>query len=131
MFSLRATQRPTPSISASDSSKFQFYICFQSFRPDFLSVFHDEDTAHPQEIRLGCQFPCQAADKLTLCSILSASLTTFAVWMPKKMYRISVRFVLVLKPHKNINNTTPSPNFHRPNKKAPNQHAPPNFQAED
>ena len=31
-----------------------------------------------------------------LCSILSASCTTFAVWMTKKMYRISVNFVRAL-----------------------------------
>lgn len=43
MFSLRAKQQPNPSISASDSSKFQFYIDFRSFQPDFLSVFHDND----------------------------------------------------------------------------------------
>ena len=53
MFSIRAKERPIPSISASDSSKFQFYICFQSFRPDYLSVFHDEDTVPPQEIHIG------------------------------------------------------------------------------
>ena len=47
MFSLRAKQRPIPSISASDSSKFQFHICFRSFRPDFLSIFHGEDTVFP------------------------------------------------------------------------------------
>ena len=33
--------------------------------------------------------------------------------------------------HKNLNNTTPSPSFHRPNKKPRKQHAPPNFQADD
>ena len=47
MFSIRAKQWPIPSISASDSSKFQFHICFWSFRPDFLSVFHGEDTVSP------------------------------------------------------------------------------------
>ena len=47
MFSIWAKQRPIPSISASDSSKFQFYICFRSFRPDFLSVFHGEYTVSP------------------------------------------------------------------------------------
>ena len=31
MFSIRAKQRPIPSISASNSSKIQFYICFRSF----------------------------------------------------------------------------------------------------
>ena len=132
MFSIRAKQRPIPSITASDPSKLQFHISFRQFRPDYLSVFHDEDTVPPQELRIGCKFPCQAADKLTLCSILSASLTTFDVWMPKKMYRISVRFVLTLnQTHKNLNTTTPSPSFHRPNKKPSKQHAPPNFQAED
>lgn len=34
-------------------------------------------------------------------------------------------------PLKNLNNTTPSPSFHRPNKKPRKQHAPPNFQADD
>ena len=111
---------------------YNFISISGSFRPDFLSVFLGEDTVPPQELSIGCQFPCQAAEKLTLCSILSASLTTFAVWMPKKMYRISVRFVLALnQPLKNLNNTTPSPSFHRPNKKPRKQHAPPNFQAED
>ena len=33
--------------------------------------------------------------------------------------------------HKKLNNTTPSPSFHRPNKKPRKQHAHPNFQAED
>ena len=47
MFSIWAKQQTIPSISASDSSKFQFYICFRSFRPDFLSVFHGEDTVPP------------------------------------------------------------------------------------
>ena len=35
------------------------------------------------------------------------------------------------QPHKNLNNTTSSPSFHRPNKKPRKQHAPPNFQADD
>ena len=35
------------------------------------------------------------------------------------------------QPLKNLNNTTPSPSFHRPNKKPRKQHAPPNFQAKD
>ena len=63
MFSIWAKQRPIHSISASDSSKFQFYIYFWSFRPVFLSVFHDEDTVPPQELRIDCKFPCQAAAK--------------------------------------------------------------------
>ena len=65
--------------------KFQFYICFRSFRPDFLSVFHGEDTVSPQELRIDRKFQCQAAAKRALCSILPASCTTFAVWMQKKM----------------------------------------------
>ena len=39
MFSIRVKQRPIPSISASDLSKFQFHICFQSFQPDFFCSF--------------------------------------------------------------------------------------------
>ena len=35
------------------------------------------------------------------------------------------------QPHKKLNNTTPSPSVHRPNKKPRKQHAPPNFQAKD
>ena len=76
-----------------------------------MSVFHGKDTVPLQELRIGCKFPCQAADKLTLCSILSASLTTFDVWMPKMMYRISVRFVLSLNqlPHPSSTAQTKSP----------------------
>ena len=65
--------------------KFQFHIYFRSFWPDFLSVFHGEDTVSPQELRIDCKFQCQAAAKRALCSIQSANCTTFAVWMPKKM----------------------------------------------
>ena len=42
MFSIRAKQRPIPSISASNPSKFQFYICFRSLRQDILSVIHNK-----------------------------------------------------------------------------------------
>ena len=38
-----------------------------------------------------CMFSFQEAASCGLCSTLSASCTTFAVWMPKKMYRISFR----------------------------------------
>mgnify|MGYP004654404637 CR=1 FL=1 len=92
MFSIRAKQRPIPSISLRPPpSKLQFYIGFRQFRPDYLSVFHDEDTVPPQELRIGCKFPSQAAAKSALCSILSVSQITFAVWMPKKIYRTSGR----------------------------------------
>lgn len=37
LFSNRAKQRPIPSISASDSSQFQFYIGFRSFRPETVN----------------------------------------------------------------------------------------------
>ena len=43
-----------------------------------------------------CMFSFQEAASCVLCSILSASCTTFAVWMPKKIYRISVCFVRAL-----------------------------------
>ena len=83
MFSIWAKQQTIPSISASDSSKFQFYICFRPSQPDFLSVFHG-NTVPPQEFRIDCKFQCQAAAKRALCSILSANRTTFAVWMPRR-----------------------------------------------
>ena len=62
-------------------------------RPGFLSVFHDEGIVSPQELHIDCMFPRQAATKRALSSILSANCTTFAVWMPKKIHWISVRFV--------------------------------------
>ena len=61
-----------PFNSASDLSKLQFYICFRSFRTNFLSVFHDEETGSPQEFRIDRKFPCQAVAKRALCPILSA-----------------------------------------------------------
>lgn len=69
----------SPFISASDSSEFQFYICIRSFRPDFLSVSHGEDTVPPQELRIDGKFLYQAAAKRALYSILSANCITFAV----------------------------------------------------
>ena len=43
-----------------------------------------------------CIFSFQEAASCALCSILSASCTSFAVWMPKKMNGISVSFVRAL-----------------------------------
>lgn len=42
---------------------FQSIFCFRSFRTDFLSVFHGEDTVPPQELRIDCNFSYQAATK--------------------------------------------------------------------
>ena len=53
--------------------KISFLYLFRSFRPDFLSVFHGEDTVPPQELRIDRKFQCQAAAKRALCSILSAN----------------------------------------------------------
>ena len=54
MFSLRAKQRPIPSISLrSPHQNSNFISVSGSFQPDFLSVFHDEDTVSPQEIHIG------------------------------------------------------------------------------
>lgn len=78
MFLIRAKQQTIPSLAASDSSKFQFYIFFRPSQPDFLSVFHG-NTVPPQELRIDRKFQCQAAAKRALCSILSANCTTFAV----------------------------------------------------
>ena len=121
MFSIRATQQPIPSITASAPSKFQFYICFQSFQPDYLPVFHDEDTAPPQEIRL------DPFDTIALPRTHPKPSETPTPKSPNNTFKKKA----LNQPLKNRNNTTPSPSFHRPNKKPRKQHAPPNFQAED
>ncbi len=160
MFSIRATQQPIPSITASAHQNYNFISVSSPFGRIFLSVFHDdEDTVPPQEIHIGCKFPCQAAAKRAIRSILSANCTppcrcrTRSTGFPSASSSLDPfdtvplsrthpppthpnlpmkRFKKkVLKPHKNLNNTTPSPNFHSPNKKPRKQHAPPNFQAED
>lgn len=59
-----------PFNSASDPSKLQFYIGFRQFRPDFLSVFHGEDTVSPQELRIDCNFPCQEEDDELIKNVL-------------------------------------------------------------
>lgn len=70
----QAKQQTIPPISASDSARFQLYIYFRSFRPDFLSVFHEGYSPPPtQELHIDCKFPRQAATKRTLRSILSAN----------------------------------------------------------
>ena len=73
MFSIRAKQQTIPSIPASDSSKFQFHICFRSFRPDFLSVFHGEDAIPLHELRIDCKFSCLSAAKRAIYSSLSGN----------------------------------------------------------
>ena len=40
-----------------------------------------------------CMFSFQASASCAICSILPTICNTFAVWMPNKMYRISVSFV--------------------------------------
>ena len=110
MFSIRAKQRPIPSISASDSSKFQFYICFQSFQPDFLSVFHDEDTSPPQEIRL------DPFDTISLSRTHPTPSET-----PTHPNRLMKRFKkkTANQNHKNLNNTPPLTQLPQPKQKAP------------
>ena len=83
IFSIRAKQRPISSISASDSSKFKFYICFRSFRPDYLSVFHGEDTVPPQELRIDCNFPCQEEDD----ELIKIELRKRNVWAISEKFR--------------------------------------------
>ncbi len=43
-----------------------------------------------------CMFSFHRTASCAICSILSTSCTTFAVWMPKKTYRISISFVRAL-----------------------------------
>lgn len=74
---------------------FNFISVSGHFGRIFLSVIHGENIVPLQEHRIDCKFQCQAAAKRSLCSILSASRTTFAVWMPKKMQRIFVHLAVV------------------------------------
>ena len=74
---------------------FNFISVSGHFGRIFLSVIHGENIVPLQEHRIDCKFQCQAAAKRSLCSIRSASRTTLAVWMPKKMQRIFVRLAVV------------------------------------
>ena len=159
MFSLQTKQRPIPSISASAPSKFQFYICFQSFQPDFLSVFHDEDTVpsqslhiyrifisigHQNTLQASCKPPCRCRTRSKGFPSASSSLDPIDTIALSRTHptpsettphtdRSMKRFKkkALNQPHKILNNKTPSPSFHSPNKKPRKQHAPPNFQADD
>ena len=96
MFSIRPKQPTDPIHFCVRVTKFPFYISFRSFRPDFLSILNDRGAVPLGKHFSMCMFSFQDAASCALCSILSASCTTFAVWMPKKMYRISVNFVRAL-----------------------------------
>ena len=96
IFCFDRSSRLIPSISTFGSPNLRFYISFRSFRPDFLSILNDRGAVPLGKHFSMCMFSFQDAASCALCSILSASRTTFAVWMPKKMYRISVNFVRAL-----------------------------------
>ena len=98
-FCFDRSSRLVPSVSAFSPSNLRFYISFRSFRPDFLSILYDRGVVPPWKHFSMCMFSFQEAASCALCSILSASCTTFAVCMSKKMYRISVSFVRALYPH--------------------------------
>lgn len=64
--------------------KISILYLFPAVSAGFFVCFHGEDTVfspHTQELCIDRKFQCQAAAKLDLCSILSASWTMFAVWM--------------------------------------------------
>ena len=96
MFYFDQSSRLVTFVSAFGSSSFRFYISFRSFRPDFLSIVYDRGAVPLGKYVSMCMFSFQEAANCALCSILSASCNTFAVWMPKKMYRIYVNFVRAL-----------------------------------
>ena len=73
-----------------------FYVSFRPFWPDFSSVSSGRGAVSLRKHFFMCMSSSQADADFARRSILSASCTTFAVWMPKKMYRISVRFVRAL-----------------------------------
>ena len=89
-----------PSLVA-DASSSSFYIIF-ALDPGFVARISRRFSTVIQEFSFEDSvsepsgLPNYAASA-NCCSIsLSASSTAFAVWMPKKMYRISVSFFLAL-----------------------------------
>ena len=84
--------------SVSNSS---FYIIF-ALGPGFIARISQCVSTAIQEFSFEDSVselfePSNYAASTSCCSInLSASNTAFAVWMPKKMYRISVSFFLAL-----------------------------------
>ena len=89
-----------PSLVA-DASNSSFYIIF-AFGPGFIARISRCFSTSIQEFSfedtdLELFEVANYAASASCCSInLSASSTAFAVWMPKKMYKISVSFFLAL-----------------------------------
>lgn len=91
-------REPSLVANASNSS---FYIIF-ALDPGFVARISRRFSTVIQEFSFEDSVselfePSNYAASTSCCSInLSASNTAFAVWMPKKMYRISVSFFLAL-----------------------------------
>lgn len=78
---------------------FSFISVVDRFGRIFLSVFHDKVIVPSPHTRASHWLHVSVSSRSqirTVCSILSANGTTFAAWLPKKMYRISVCCGLVL-----------------------------------
>lgn len=86
MFLILAKESPIPSISAFGSSKFQFYIYFRSFRPDFLSSFHDKDIVPRKSFTFDCCFRVKPPPNAPVVRFCPPAAPRFAVWIPKKLW---------------------------------------------
>ena len=124
---------------------FNFISASSPFSRIFLSVFHDEDTVPSQSLHIYRIFisishqntlqanyppPCRCRTRSTGFPSASSSLDPFDTVAlsrthptpsetPTHPNRLMKRFKkkAANQHHKNLNNTTPSPSFHRPNKK--------------
>ena len=80
---------------SNSSFLYHFYAWSGLQRPDPAYVFYSKPGVLLREPRCPLlESPSQAALACACCSTRSASNTAFAVWIPKKMYRISVIFIL-------------------------------------
>lgn len=77
--------------AASDSSFYMFYRFVRATCPDSAFVLAVKPGTSYREPLFMCIF---STPTYPVANSLPARFTTFAVWMPKKMYRISVAFFL-------------------------------------
>ena len=103
-FCFDRSSRLVPSVFSFSQSSLYFYISFLSFRPDYLSILYDSGVVPLWKHISMCMFSFQASTRCALCSILSATCTTFAVWMSKKVYKEC--FLSISKRHNNWHSST-------------------------
>jgi len=143
MFALRGTKRKEQNCQSSESKPNLFEVCRVVMR---LKCQCQAAAKRALRSILSASYPppCGCRTRSTGFPSVSSSLDPFDTISLSRTHpqpsettthpdRPMKRFKkkALNQPHKNLNNTTPSPSFHRPNKKPRKQHAPPNFQAED